>query len=207
MGWWTDHVVPHLVDRTLRAPEVGERRERVLAGVTGDVLEIGFGSGLTLRYYPDTVTRIHAVEPSELARRLAVPRIEASGIPVEYAGLNGESLELDDASVDAAVSTFTLCTIPDAGAALREVARVLRPGGTFRFLEHGLATDPGIVRWQRRCNGLQGRIAGGCHLDRPIDRLVRDGGFTIEDLENEYLPGPGVLKPWSYLYLGRASSG
>jgi SAM-dependent methyltransferase len=207
MGWWADRVVPHFVDRTLRAPEVGERRARILAGVAGDVLEIGFGSGLTLRYYPETVTRIRAVEPSEVARRLAASRVEARGIPVEYAGLNGESLQLEDDSVDAAVSTFTLCTIPDVSAALHEVRRVLRPGGTFRFLEHGLAADPDIVRWQHRCNGLQGRLAAGCHLDRPIDRLIRDAGFEIDDLANEYLPGPGVLKPWSYLYLGRASPG
>jgi SAM-dependent methyltransferase len=205
MGWWADRVVPHIVERTLRAPEVGRLRDRALAGLDGEVLEIGFGSGLTLGHYPTTVTRIRAVEPSEVARRLAEARVASSAIPIEYVGLDGQSLDLGDASVDHAVSTFTLCTIPDAGAALREVRRVIRPGGTFHFLEHGLSDEPHVVTWQHRCNGLQGRIAAGCHLDRPIDRLVRDAGFRIDTLTNEYLRGPSLLKPWSYLYLGVAT--
>jgi SAM-dependent methyltransferase len=176
-----------------------------LSGLEGDVLEIGFGSGLTLRHYPASVTRLRVVEPSEVAHRLAAPRVAESAFPVDYVGLDGQVLTLPDASVDHAVSTFTLCTIPDAGAALREVRRVLRPGGTLHFLEHGLAPEPKIAAWQHRCDGLQGRIAAGCHLDRPIDRLVGDAGFEVDALTNEYLRGPSFLKPWSYLYLGVAT--
>jgi SAM-dependent methyltransferase len=204
MGWWTDRVVPRIVDMTLRNKQVGRLRDRALAGLEGDVVEIGFGSGLTLGHYPPTVTCIRAVEPSELAREMAAPRIAESTIPVEFAGLDGQVLALADDSVDNAVSTFSLCTIPDVGAALREVRRVVRPGGQFRFLEHGLAEDPKIVAWQHRCNGLQGRIAGGCHLDRPIEQLVRDAGFVIEEVDRQYMPGPGFMKPFGYLYLGRA---
>jgi SAM-dependent methyltransferase len=205
VGWWAERVVPHIVDRMCRAQPIGDRRDRALAGLEGEVLEIGFGSGLTLRHYPDAVSRVLAVEPSAVARRMAEPRIGRRGIPVEYAGLDGQSLALADASVDHAVSTFTLCTIPDASAALREVRRVLRPGGTLHFLEHGLSDEPNVVKWQHRCNGFQQRFAAGCHLDRPIDRLIRDAGYDVDMLTNEYLPGPGVSKPWSYLYLGVAS--
>jgi SAM-dependent methyltransferase len=206
MGWWAERVVPHIVDRTLRTKPVGRLRDRALAGLEGDVLEIGFGSGLTLGHYPEAVTHVRAVEPSEVARRLASPRIGASAIPVEFVGLDGQSLTMPDASVDHAVSTFSLCTIPDADAALREVRRVLRPGGTLHFLEHGLSPEPRVATWQHRCDGMQGRIAGGCHLDRPIDRLVTGAGYRIDTLANEYMPGPGVSKPWGYLYLGVATA-
>jgi SAM-dependent methyltransferase len=207
MGWWTDRVVPHIVEVALRSQPVGELRRRALAGLEGEVVEIGFGSGLNLRYYPTSVSKIYAVEPSEVARRLARSRIEASPIPVELVGLDGESLPLPDASVDAAVSTFTLCTIPAADVALAEIARVLRPGGRLHLLEHGLSDDPKVMAWQHRLNGMQQRVAGGCHLDRPVDRLVTDAGFRLERLDHPEMPGPGFMKPWGYLYLGVARAG
>jgi SAM-dependent methyltransferase len=204
MGLWAEHVVPHIVELALRSKPVGRLRELALVGLEAEVVEIGFGSGLNLEHYPSSVTKIHAVEPSEVARRLAAPRVAASAIAVDFTGLDGQSLPFADASVGAVVSTFTLCTIPDVDRALREISRVLRPGGRFHFLEHGLSDDPKVVAWQDRLDPLQGRLAGGCHLNRPIDALIRDAGFDIEQLELEYLPGPPPMKPFGYLYRGVA---
>jgi SAM-dependent methyltransferase len=205
MAIWRDHVVPRLTDVMLGNEEVRRYRRRAVDGLHGTVLEIGFGSGLNVPVYLPQVERVLAVDPSEVGRRLASERIAASPVPIEFVGLDGQDLPLPDASVDAALSTFTLCTVPDAGRALAEVRRVLRPGGRFHFVEHGLSPDPGIERWQHRCNGLQQRLAGGCHLDRPIDRLVRDAGFEVVALDTGYLAGPKALHPWGYLYEGVAA--
>ncbi len=124
---------------------------------------------------------------------------------MQFVGLDGAHLPLDDASVDAALSTFTLCTIPDVTSALSEVRRVLRPGGTFHFLEHGLCPDPAVAHKQHRFNGLQQRLCGGCHLDRPIDALVSEAGFEITELEHDQMPGPTFMLPWGYLYEGVAT--
>lgn len=204
MGLWTEQVVPRLTDVMLGNREVRRHRERAVAGLRGTVLEIGFGSGLNVPLYPPEVERVVAVDPSRVGLALAADRIAASPVPVEMVGLDGQEIPLEDASVDAALSTFTLCTVPDAGRALGEVRRVLRPGGWFHFLEHGLSPDPGVERWQHRCNGLQQRLAGGCHLDRPIDRLVRDAGLEIMELHQDLLAGPKVMRPWAYLYEGVA---
>ncbi len=206
MGIWSDQLVPRMTDAMLGNAAVRGRRTRTTEGLHGTVLEIGFGSGLNLPMYPDAVERVLAVEPSRVGRELAATRIRESSVPVEFVGLDGQQIPLDDGAADAALSTFTLCTIPDAGRALAEVRRVLRPGGRFHFLEHGLCPDPGVARWQHRCNGIQQRIAGGCNLDRPVDRLVGDAGFEIEDLENEFLEGPKLLHPWGYLYRGARSA-
>ena len=203
MGWWGDRVVPRMVDAALRTPEVDRRRAMTLAGLSGTVLEIGFGSGLNLRHYPASVGRVLAVEPSDLAWRLAGPRRGERTPPVERVGLDGERLPLPDGSVDGAVSTFTLCTIPAVDAALAEVRRVLRPGGALHFLEHGRAPDPGVRVWQRRLQPLQSRLVGGCRLDRPIDDLVAGAGLTVVELTEEYGDGP---RPFSYLYRGRAQA-
>jgi len=125
-------------------------------------------------------------------------------VPIERVGLDGQRLEAEDASFHAALSTFTLCTIPDGPEALREVRRVLLPGGSLHFLEHGLAPTPGVVRWQKRMEPFQKRIAGGCHLTRDVPALVRDAGFEVVELTEEYLPGPSPSKPWAYVYRGRA---
>jgi SAM-dependent methyltransferase len=167
-------------------------------------VEIGFGSGLNLEHYPPSVTKVHAVEPSQVARGLAAQRVAASAIAVDYTGLDGQALPFEDASVDAVVSTFTLCTIPDVDVALHEMVRVLRPGGRFHFLEHGRSDEPKIVTWQNRLDGIQGRLAGGCHLNRPIDSLILNAGFEIEQVDHRYLPGPPPLKPFGYLYRGVA---
>jgi SAM-dependent methyltransferase len=202
VGLWREHVLPRLVDRAMSAPHVRAERERWLAGVHGRILEIGFGSGLNLPHYTPAVTQVLAVEPSALAVRLARRRIEASPIPVAIVGLDGENLPFDDASLDAVVSTWTLCTIPHAGGALAEIRRVLRPGGRFHFIEHGRSPDPAVSRWQDRLTPLQKRLAGGCHLNRRIDELIRAADLSIERLETFYLKGPRVV---SYHYAGVAT--
>ena len=171
-------------------------RVQTAAGLTGRVVEIGFGSGFNVPLYPSGVTRVLAVEPSATAWRMASKRISSAGIPVEQVGLDGQSIPLDDASCDGALCTFSLCTIPDPAAALAEGRRVLRPGGRFHFLEHALAPDPGVASFQRRVEPLQKRLADGCHLTRDPVALVRDAGFSIEEIDQKYGAGP---KPWAYL--------
>jgi SAM-dependent methyltransferase len=154
-------------------------------------------------HYPAAVTRVAAVEPSDLAWRLAAPRVAAARAPVERAGLDGQRLPFPDQAFDSALSTWTLCTIPDAAAALREVRRVLRPGGRLHFVEHGLAQEPPVQRWQRRLEPLQKRVGGGCHLTRRADALVQEAGFTLERLDRHYLPGEP--RPFAALYEGVAA--
>lgn len=206
MGWWAEQVVPRATDVLLGAGEIHRLRQRVCAGLEGEVLEIGFGSGLNVEHYPPAVTTVFAVEPSDVAWRIAVDKHLGRGsASVVRAGLDGQALDLPDASVDGAVSAFTLCTVPHHDVALREVRRVLKPGGSFHFLEHGLSPDRGVARWQRRLTPVQRRLAAGCHLDRPIAEAVEESGLVVEDLETFYLPGAvSVAKVAGYLYLGRA---
>lgn len=199
VGWWTDRVVPHCADRALSTGAVMKLRERTCTGLSGRVLEIGFGSGLNVEKYPGAVTGVDAVEPSDVGWSLSAARRASSRVPVDRVGLDGQRLEATDASYDAALSTFTLCTIPDAAAAVAEVHRVLRPGAVLHVLEHGLSPDAAVARWQRRLNGLQGRLAGGCHLDRDAAALVRAAGFEVEVLTQEYLPGPRLSRPFGWV--------
>jgi ubiquinone/menaquinone biosynthesis C-methylase UbiE len=205
VGFWNDQVVPRFTDKMLSNRDVMRHRAKITDGLHGEVVEIGFGSGLNVPSYPESVTKVFAVDPSLVARDLASARVESSPVEVRYVGLDGATLPLDDASVDTALSTFTLCTIPDVTSAVREVRRVLKPGGTFHFLEHGLSPEPGIAQWQHRLNGVQQRVAGGCHLDRPIEQLIRDAGFEITRLDHDQLAGPKFMQPWSYLYEGVAT--
>ncbi len=201
MGFYADRVLPRLVDRALRGPDFDEMRGRATAGLRGVVLEVGFGSGLNLRYYPETVERILAVDPALLGRTLAAKRLEACPIDVDFVGLDGAALPLEDGSVDMALSTWTLCTIPDVATALSEIRRVLKPGGSFHFVEHGLSPDAGVARWQRRLNGVWKKIGGGCHINRPIDRLVGEAGFELGEISNHYASGP---RTHAFMYEGRA---
>lgn len=194
-------MLPRLVDRACGTPELRLWREQVTAGLFGTVVEIGFGSGLNMPAYPAEVTLVYAVEPAATARRLAERRIADSGIRVEHIALRGESIPLDDASCDGALSTFTLCTIGEVEQALAEIRRVLRPGGRFHFLEHGLSPDTTVARWQHRLEPLQKRLADGCHLTRLPADLVRAAGFTIERVESRYATGP---RPWTWLTEGVA---
>lgn len=201
MSWYEDRILPYVVDRACGTAELRAWRRRAVDGLSGVVLEIGFGSGSNLAVLGPGVEVLHAVEPSAVARRLAEPRIAASGIRVDHVALDGTSIPLDDASCDAALSTFTLCTIPDVGAALGEVARILGPGGSLHFLEHGCSPDPRVARWQRRLDPLQQRLAGGCHLTRSPVALIEAAGFEIVHAESGYARGP---RPWTWLTVGRA---
>jgi ubiquinone/menaquinone biosynthesis C-methylase UbiE len=202
MGFYEDQVLPRFIDVALGTKRLGHLRERVAAQLDGEVLEIGFGSGRNVPFYPSTVTRVRAVDPATVGRKLAEKRVAASSVPVEYVGLDGEDLPLDDGSVDHVLTTWTLCTIPDVSRALDEVSRVLRPGGSLHFLEHGRSSDAKVVKWQDRMTPLQRRLGGGCHLNRPIDRLITDSPLRISRLENYELPGPKSL---GYMYEGVAT--
>lgn len=189
VGWYREQVVPRIVNVACGMKRGDPLRARACEGLSGEVLEIGFGSGLNMPFYPSTVTSVAAVEPSDLGWRLARKRLAASAIPVQRAGLDGQSLPFDDARFDGAVSTWTLCTIPDVHSALTEVRRILRPGAPFRFVEHGLAPDEPVQRWQRRLEPMQKRIAGGCHLTRDIGGLLTAAGFELVDLDVFYEQG------------------
>lgn len=201
MGFYERRILPHIIDRVLGTGECKKYRKRTAAGLSGVVLEVGFGSGLNLPFYPEQVERIHAIDPSEVGRKLAAGRIAACPIPVEFAGLDGQRLPLPDASVDAVLSTWTLCTIPDVDAALAEMLRVLKPGAALHFLEHGRSADPAVARWQDRLNPIEKLVGGGCNLNRSIDRHVEGAGFRVDALDNFYMKGP---RAFGYMYAGRA---
>lgn len=202
MGFYTEQVVPRVTDMSLRGKEFSRLRARVAAPLDGEVLEIGFGSGLNVPHYPGAIRRVRAVDPATVGRKLAAERVAASPVPVDYVGLDGEDLPLGDDSVDHVLTTFTLCTIPDVERALTEVTRVLRPGGTFHFLEHGRSPEPRVARWQDRLTPLQRRLGGGCHLNRPIDELVGHMGLRVGEIDNYHLKGPRAL---GYMYEGTAT--
>ncbi len=202
MGLWRDHLLPRLVHKAMSNAELAPLREQTAAGLHGMVLELGFGSGLNLPFLPDAVTRLQAVDPATVGRQLAAEALAASPVPVDFIGLDAERLPLADHSVDGVLSTWTLCSIPDVAQALSEVRRVLKPGGRLHFAEHGLCDDPQVARWQQRLNGVQKFLAGGCHLNRPIDRIVQAAGFTLESLEHRFLEQGPKVATWQYL--GRA---
>jgi SAM-dependent methyltransferase len=204
MGWWTDRVVPRLADGALKGREIGELRGRACAGLAGRVLEPGFGGGLNLRWLPPEVTSVDAIEPSDLGWELSRRRRERLAVPVERVGLDGARIEAEDASYDAVLVTFTLCTIPDVKAALDQMRRVLRPGGSLHFLEHGRSESPGVARWQHRLEPVQRRLAGGCHLTRDPGALLADAGFALVSLQRPDLPGCSLSRPWTAGYLGLA---
>jgi len=187
VGFYRNRLLPRVVDRVCSDRRLAGLRARTCAGLAGEVVEIGFGSGTNVPFYPSAVTRVRAVEPSDLSWRLAQRRLAGSTVPVERLGLDGQRLPLADGAADAALSAFTLCTVPDATVALAELRRVLRSDGRLHFLEHGLAPDADVRRWQRRVEPLQKRVAGGCHLTRPIVELVEGAGFRIETVDRFYL--------------------
>jgi SAM-dependent methyltransferase len=201
---WTEQVFPRLADRALSTGPVMELRAGTVAGLRGRVLEIGFGSGLNTALYPQAVTSVDAVEPSDVGWALSAGRRAAAAAPVRRVGLDGQRLDAADASYDAVLSTFTLCTIPDPARALAEVRRVLRPDGALHFLEHGVAPDPGVARWQRRLDPIQRRLAAGCHLTRDIPALLGGAGLAVDRLAAVYAPGPRASRPWGYVYGGVA---
>jgi ubiquinone/menaquinone biosynthesis C-methylase UbiE len=204
MGIWATQVTPRLVAAGSEDEKVRALRARACEGLQGEVVELGFGSGLNVGLYPSAVTRVVAVEPSDVAWELGARRRAGSPIPIVRGDLDGQWLSLPDASADAVLSTFTLCTIPDVHRALAEVRRVLRPGGALHFLEHGIAPEEGVQRWQRIIEPVQKRVFDGCHLTRPIDRLVEESGLVVEEIDRAYALMPKLMRPWVFGYLGRA---
>jgi ubiquinone/menaquinone biosynthesis C-methylase UbiE len=201
MGIYEDRILPRVIDVALGGRELGELRRRVASGLSGDVLEVGFGSGRNVPFYPAEVRQVQAVEPASEGRILAKNRLAASSVPVDFVGLDGQDLPLESSSVDHVLVTWTLCTIPDVERALGEMRRVLRPGGSLHFLEHGRSPDPSVARWQDRLTPVQRRLFGGCHLNRPIRDLIAAVGFDVRRLDHYYLKGPKCL---GYMYEGVA---
>jgi len=202
MGWYTEQILPRAIDWVMSGERFRSLRAEALQGIRGTVLEVGFGSGLNLPCFTGGVEKLYALEPSQVARRLAQKRIRRAPFPVEFVEWNGDgSMNLPAHSVDAVVTTWTLCTIPDVEDALREFRRALKPGGFYHFLEHGRDPDPGVAVWQDRWNPFQKCLAGGCHVNRPIARLIEDAGFTLHESTNFYMDGPKIF---TYMYEGRA---
>ncbi|HWT22382.1 MAG TPA: methyltransferase domain-containing protein [Solirubrobacteraceae bacterium] len=189
MGFYNEQVLPRIVDVACNMKESHPQRRRVCERLAGEVIEIGFGSGLNVPFYPRAVTRVTAVEPADVGWKLAGKRLRGAPVPVDRAGSDAEALPFPDDRFDAALSTWTMCTIPDVAAALRELRRVLKPGGTLHFVEHGLAPDAHVRRWQHRLEPIQKRLFGGCHLTRPVVQMLRDGGFVISELDVYYEKG------------------
>ncbi len=202
MVLYAKHVLPRFIDVAMRNPETTRLRAEWLPRARGDVLEVGIGSGLNLPFYSSEVRRIYGVDPSMELQRMARARLVANPIEVEFLTQSAEKpLPLPEASVDTAVLTWTLCSIPNATAALRQIKRALRPNGQLIFLEHGRAPDRRVCAWQDRLTPVWKRIAGGCHLNRKIDDLIKSAGFQIAELTTSYLPGP---RPMTYTYQGLA---
>jgi len=204
MGIYREQLLPRGQDFVMRRKPYGPARSRVCEGLSGTVVEVGFGTGLNARYYPAEVTKVIAIEPSAVCQHIAQPRIENSSTAVEFGGLSGERLDLPSAEFDAVLSTWTLCTIPEWDAALAELRRILKPGGSFHFVEHGHAPDAKVARWQARLEPMQKRLAGGCHLTRSIAEHIEKAGFDIKKMDTYYFKGEP--KPMGYTYEGRAVS-
>jgi len=203
IGYYEEQILPRFIDVALSGRQLNSLRARVAARLEGEVLEVGFGSGRNVAFYPPSVQRVLAVDPSVVGRKLAARRVGATRVPVEYVGLDGQSLAVDDEAIDHVLTTWTLCTIPDVEAALFEIRRVLRPGGEIHFLEHGRSPDQKVARWQDRLTPLQRRIAGGCHLNRPIDQILHDSGLAVAELDNYYIKGGP--KAFGYMFEGVAT--
>jgi ubiquinone/menaquinone biosynthesis C-methylase UbiE len=199
MGVYQDHVLPHLVNLSMRNRLLAPYRQRLLAQAEGRVLEIGMGSGLNLPFYSARASEIVGLDPHR--KLLAMARRRLSHIPLTAMEGSAESIPLDDRSVDTVVTTWTLCSIPEVTRALGEMRRVLKPGGQLLFVEHGLAPEESVRRWQHRLTPLWKRFAGGCHLDRAIRGLVEEAGFEITHLETGYMQGP---RPLTFTYEGAA---
>jgi ubiquinone/menaquinone biosynthesis C-methylase UbiE len=204
VGIYGEHVLPRVVNAICGTKVAREQRERVCAGLHGQVVEVGFGSGHNVPFYPDAVAGVVAIEPADVGWQLAAKRLASSSVPVERSGLDGQSLPLADDSCDTALTTWTLCTIPDVQAALLELRRVLKPGGTLHFVEHGLAPDAPVQRWQHRLEPLQKRVFGGCHLTRPTAGLLERAGFTISELDVYYEQGSPKFLSANSLGVARA---
>jgi SAM-dependent methyltransferase len=201
MGFYSDIILPRLCDLSMRNKQLVPFRERVIGAAEGRVLEIGVGSGMNLPFYRPPVREVLALEPAPRLLNMARSASHVTGLPVSFLEASAEAIPLDKSSVDTVVTTWTLCSIPQAATALAEMRRVLRPGGKLLFVEHGLAPDEAVRRWQHRLTPAWRYISGGCHLNRPIRSMIEGTGFRVERIETGYMPGP---KPMTFMYEGGA---
>lgn len=201
MGFYERELLPRLVDLVLSRPRFLELRAEAARGLEGRIVEVGFGSGANLPFLPPEVSHVWAVDPSLTGQKLAAERKAATRARVEHVSLDAEEIPLPTGGADHVLCTWTLCTIPDPERALQEIRRVLRPGGSLHFAEHGRSARPGVARWQERLTPLWSRVAGGCHLDRDVDGLIRGSGMRLERLEHPRVRGPSAFTNMS---VGRA---
>ncbi len=202
MGLYSRYILPRVIHFTCGLKPNMRQREKVVPRARGRVLEVGIGSGLNLPFYDcANVNKVWGLDPAPEMTRMAERAARSVPFEVEFIGLPGDEIPLEDSSVDTVVVTYTLCTIPDTTAALRQMSRVLRPGGELIFCEHGAAPDARVRRWQDRLNPLWKRLGGGCNLNRPIPALIEEGGFRIKSLDTMYIPG---WRPASFNYWGTA---
>ena len=204
-SWYDRHVLPYVLDFACGLKPVRQQREKVVPLARGRVLEIGIGTGLNLAYYDKAkVQKIVGLDPALEMHRLARKRMKKAGLAVELSGLSAEKIPFESGAFDTVLVTYTLCSIPDPVAALKEMRRMLAPGAKLIFCEHGLAPDASVRRWQDRLTPVWSKLGGGCHLNRDIPRLLREAGFHSADIQSMYLPGP---RPLTYNYWGTAVSG
>lgn len=202
MGFYSNVIFPRVLDLAMRGPEMSEQRQLVLADVQGDIFEVGFGTGLNLRYYPAAVKKITTADVNPSMGKIARKRVDASPIDVDHHVISGENLPFDDSSFDTLVCTWTLCSIENVGDALDEFNRILRKDGKFVFIEHGLSDEPKVSKWQNRLNPIWKKIGDGCNLNRNHRELIQDHRFAFDKLDNFYLP---KAPRWAgYLYRGVA---
>lgn len=203
MSFYAKRVLPHLINLAMRQRTLAAYRSRLVPAAEGRVLEIGIGSGLNLPFYGSAVTELVGIDPSGSLLHMAGER-DAGETPVRLIEASAEAMPLEDGGFDTAVTTWSLCSIPDVMAALAEIRRVLKPSGSLLFVEHGRAPETAVARWQDRITPVWRPIAGGCHLNRPIDALIREAGFRLRELQTGYMPGP---RPFTFMYEGRALRG
>jgi ubiquinone/menaquinone biosynthesis C-methylase UbiE len=202
LGFYAKYVLPRIIDLGMRNKETARLRAEWVPQARGEVLEVGIGSGLNLPFYSSNVQRVYGVDPSTELQEMARKRAETAPMKVEFLSQSAEErIPLANASIDTAVVTWTLCSIPNASQALQQVRRVLKAGGRLIFLEHGRAPDPGVAEWQDRITPFWKHVGGGCRLNRKIDELITTAGFHIVEMKTCYLPGPRVM---TYTYQGFA---
>jgi ubiquinone/menaquinone biosynthesis C-methylase UbiE len=202
MAFYSKYVLPRFIDLSMRNKETARVRADWVPHARGDVLEVGIGSGLNLPFYSSEVHHVYGVEPSPELQKMALKRVASHVHRVEFLSQSAEEdLPLSDGSIDTVVMTWTLCSIADPARALQQMKRVLKPGGRLIFVEHGRAPDSGVAAWQDRLTPVWKRVGGGCHLNRKVDALLTEAGFTIDELRTNYLPGP---RPMTYTYQGFA---